>query len=311
MLEPLAWVTLLAATNIDRILEEVKTSQPTLLVIDSIQTLYDAQYPSTPGSIVQVRECAIRLQHLAKQSGLSIVLVGHITKEGTVAGPRTLEHLVDVVLYLEGESHQRLRLLRAVKNRFGDSSETGIFSMEETGMVEVTNPAAYLLNERVQGAGSVLSVIQEGSRPMLIEVQALTVRSVFGYPKRTASGFDVNRLQLLLAVLQRRAGIDLSDHDVYLNIVGGVKVRDTTIDAAVCVALASAKKDMPTPERACILGEVGLAGEIRTVSAEERCRKEVADLGYTPVVFCNSIRALINNVLNSREDRSTTPSIPQ
>jgi DNA repair protein RadA/Sms len=274
-------IHVLAATNVEHVQSAVEKSLPTLVVIDSIQTMYDPAYPSTPGSIVQVRETALRIQRLAKQTGVPVVLVGHITKEGTVAGPRTLEHLVDVVLYLEGESSQQLRILRAVKNRFGDISETGIFAMEEQGMQEVTNPSGFLLAERVHAPGSVLSAVLEGSRPMLIEVQALTTPSVFGYPRRTASGFDLNRLNLLLAVLQKRAGINLAASDVFVNVVGGLKTKDPAVDAAVCVALASAHTEKTLPENLCIIGEVGLAGEIRRVSQQERRIKEVENLGYS------------------------------
>lgn len=273
-------IQIFAATDVQQVQAVVEETPPALLVIDSIQTMYDAAFPSTPGSIVQVRETAIRIQQLAKRLQIPVVLVGHITKEGTIAGPRTLEHLVDVVLYLEGESGHDLRVLRAVKNRFGDATETGLFLMAEAGLQEVENPSGFLLQERVEAPGSVLTVVMEGSRPVLIEVQALTVPTVFGNPRRTASGFDLNRLHLLLAVLQRRAGIDLSAHDVYVNIVGGLKVKDPGIDAAVCLALASAARGMVLPAKLALVGELGLAGEIRRVSNQERREKEVQTLGY-------------------------------
>jgi len=274
-------IHILASTNVDSIQALVENQPPQLLIIDSIQTMYDPAFPSTPGSLVQVRETAIRIQQLAKRLGIPVILVGHITKEGTVAGPRTLEHLVDVVLYLEGESQHELRILRGVKNRFGDVSEAGLFSMGERGLEEVSNPGSFLLQERVQAPGSVLTAVLEGSRPILIEIQALTSPTIFGYPRRTASGFDLNRLNLLLAVLQRRAGVDLSNHDVFVNVVGGLKVKDPAVDAAVCLALASARFSKAVPENLCVLGEVGLAGEIRSVAQQERRQKEVTQLGYT------------------------------
>lgn len=290
-------IHLLPTTNVETIQATIEKTDPALVIVDSIQTMYDPQFPSSPGSIVQVRESAIRIQHVAKSLGVPVVLVGHITKEGTVAGPRTLEHLVDVVLYLEGDTQQTLRILRAVKNRFGDISEAGIFSMEDKGMVEVTDPSRFLLSERVQSPGSVLAAIIEGTRPMLIEVQALTTPTVFGYPRRTASGFDLNRLNLLLAVLQRRVHIDLSSHDVFINIVGGLSVKDPAVDAAVCVALASAYKDVVLSPTLCVLGEVGLAGEIRKVIYQERRIKEVQSLGYQVVDSVKDLAQLVQKVV--------------
>ena len=286
-------IQLLAATDVDVILHTIETTKPVFCVIDSIQTMYDAAYPSTPGSIVQVRETALKLQASAKRLGIPLVLVGHITKEGTIAGPRTLEHLVDVVLYLEGESERSLRLLRAAKNRFGDVSEVGIFAMEEQGMVEVPDPGRFLLSERIAAPGSVLTAVLEGTRPMLIEVQALTTPTVFGNPRRTASGFDLNRLNLLLAVLQKRAGVNLSSQDVFVNVVGGLKVRDPAVDAAVCTALASAYADKTVAEGVCVIGEVGLSGELRRVTGEARRIKEIRGLGYDVPEGIKSIRQLI------------------
>lgn len=292
-------IQLLSATNVERVTQIIERDLPAMVVIDSIQTMYHPEFPSTPGSIVQVRECALLLQQLAKRSGVPLILVGHITKDGTVAGPRLLEHLVDVVLYLEGETGQSLRILRAVKNRFGDISQTGIFSMEEQGMVEVSNPSRFLLTERVKAPGSVLSAVMEGNRPILIEVQALTTPSLFGYPRRTASGFDLNRLNLLLAVLQKRAGINLSTQDVFVNIVGGLKIKDPAIDAAVCLALISAFKEVALPEKMCVIGEVGLVGELRRVSGEERRLKEIKGLGYEVPPGQKSLSALIASLITA------------
>ena len=290
-------IQLLAATDVDAVIATIQAVKPVFCVIDSIQTMYDSSYPSTPGSIVQVRESALKLQAVAKALAIPLVLVGHITKEGTIAGPRTLEHLVDVVLYLEGESERSLRLLRAAKNRFGDVSEVGIFAMEEQGMVEVPDPGRFLLSERIVAPGSVLTAVLEGTRPMLIEVQALTTPTVFGNPRRTASGFDLNRLNLLLAVLQKRASVNLSSQDVFVNVVGGLKVRDPAVDAAVCVALASAHADKAISEGVCIMGEVGLSGEIRRVTAEARRIKEIRGLGYTVPENIKSIRELIQKTV--------------
>jgi DNA repair protein RadA/Sms len=287
---------LLAATDVHAVQAAIDEQQPDLLIIDSIQTMYDPAFPSTPGSIVQVRETAIRIQQMAKGRGLSVVLIGHITKEGTVAGPRTLEHVVDVVLYLEGEAEHNLRILRSVKNRFGDANETGLFDMAEEGLVEVANPAQFLLRERLEAPGSVLTAVLEGSRPLLIEVQALTTPSVFGYPRRTASGFDVNRLNLLIAVLQRRTNTDLTNQDVFVNIVGGLKVKDPAIDAAVCCALASSWTGVSLPEKLCILGEVGLSGEIRSVTQQQRREREVKQLGYSLPATARQLPALLQSL---------------
>ena len=290
-------IHVLASTDAIHVQTEIEKTKPALVVIDSIQTMYDSAFPSTPGSIVQVREGAIRFQQLAKRLHVPLVLVGHITKEGTVAGPRTLEHLVDVVLYLEGEPEHDLRVLRAVKNRFGDATETGLFTMGELGLEEVTNPSTLLLQERVEAPGSVLTMVMEGSRPVLVEVQALTVPTVFGNPRRTASGFDSNRLNLLLAVLQRRANVDLSNQDVYINIVGGLRLKDPAIDAAVCVALASARQEKAVNPQLVVMGELGLAGEIRRVSKQDRREKEAQQLGYTVPPTMRQLQELIRVVL--------------
>lgn len=289
-----ATLQLAAESDVNTIESLIIETKPAFVIVDSIQTAYDPAFPSTPGSIVQVRETAIRLQQIAKRAGIPVILVGHITKEGTVAGPRTLEHLVDVVLYLEGDGEHDLRVLRAVKNRFGDVSETGLFTMTEQGLQEVRNPTSFLLQERIEAPGSVLSVVLEGSRPVLIEIQALTVPTVFGYPRRTASGIDLNRLNLLLAVLQRRANVDLSNHDVFVNIVGGLKVKDPGVDAAVCVALASARSERPLASETVLLGEVGLAGELRKVARQDRREKEVAQLGYKLVHGQRTLQQLIH-----------------
>jgi DNA repair protein RadA/Sms len=289
-------IHLLAATEVGQVEAAVREVRPSLTIVDSIQTMHDPQFPSTPGSIVQVRESAMRLQQLAKQLALPLIMVGHITKEGTVAGPRTLEHLVDAVIYLEGEPERDLRVLRSVKNRFGSVNEVGLFVMDGKGLREVSNPAQYLLEERVAAPGTVLTAIMEGTRPVLIEVQALTVPSAFGYPRRTASGFDLNRLNLLLAVLQRRAGVNLTQQDVFVNIVGGLKVKDPSVDLAVCAALASAAQGETLPEKLCVIGEVGLAGEVRRAWQQERREKMVRELGYQVVPFRRELQGVLRNL---------------
>jgi len=285
-------VTILNTTNVQEVAAAF-AEHPALVVIDSIQTMADPDLSSTPGSMVQVRESALRLQHAAKQHHVPTLLVGHITKEGTVAGPRTLEHLVDAVLYLEGDPMHALRLLRSAKNRFGDASEVGLFTMGEEGLVVVDNPGDFLLSERTKAAGSILSCVLEGTRPMLVEVQALVSPTVFGNPRRTGSGFDTNRLHLLLAVLQQRAGCDLSSYDVYINVVGGVHSKDPGLDAAVCVAVASARSGVVLGEHDVVVGEVGLGGEVRSVRQGERRKKELERLGYT-LKTARSVRQLIS-----------------
>ncbi len=273
-------VEILPAVDVVQVEKVARELKPQLLVIDSIQTMHDPAFPSTPGSLVQVRETALRLQRLAKTELLTTIFVGHLTKDGTVAGPRTLEHMVDVVMYLEGDPQHQLRVMRAVKNRFGDVAESGLFAMGDKGLKEVSNPGSFLLSERLQAPGSVLTAVLEGSRPVMIEIQALTTNSPYGSPRRTASGFDLNRLHLLIAVLQKHARLPLADQDVYLNVVGGLKVKDPAVDAAVCLAIASSVSGNIVPEKLCVFGEVGLAGEIRSVAGQSRRIKDVEKLGY-------------------------------
>lgn len=290
-------VDLFTETDVTLICDQLMTHKPSLAIIDSIQTLYDPQFPSTPGSIIQVRECALRIQQTAKATGIPIVIVGHVTKEGGVAGPRTLEHLVDVVLYLEGERHRGARVLRTVKNRFGATDEVGIFEMQEQGLIPVDNPSGFLLAERqVDTPGSAIGVTLEGTRPLLVEIQSLTNATVFGYPKRTASGFDLNRLNVLIAVLQKRAGINLSNQDVYINVVGGLQLREPAIDLAVIMSLVSAKKNAPIPSGFAFFGEVGLSGEIRSVNQLNAREKEAARLGFGHTVTAKTISQAITHV---------------
>ncbi|HLB95903.1 MAG TPA: DNA repair protein RadA [Patescibacteria group bacterium] len=280
--------------DLEQIVGAIGKEKPPVAIIDSIQTVYSADFPSTPGSLVQVRECALRLQQLAKSSSSAIILVGHVTKEGNVAGPRTLEHLVDIVLYLEGERFHDQRILRGVKNRFGATSEIGIFKMTEYGLSEVINPSEVFLAERLKNVpGNVVTATIEGSRPLLVEVQALLVPTVFGYPQRRTSGFDLNRLQLLLAILQKRAGLNLASQDVFINIVGGIKIFEPAVDLAVALAVAGALKGKSLDWRLCAFGEIGLSGEIRRVSMESKRKDEAKRLGFEKFIQAKTIEESI------------------
>lgn len=276
----------LSEMNVDNITTTIRENKPGLVIIDSIQTMLSGDISSMAGSITQVREAAYKLIELAKSYNIPIILVGHVTKEGNVAGPKTLEHLVDVVLYLEGDRYHSFRILRSVKNRFGSTNEVGVFEMKENGLVEVKNPAGLFLAERKVGApGSVVTATLEGNRSFLVEVQGLTSRTVFGYPKRTASGYDVNRLQLLIAVLTKRAGLKLHDRDVYLNIVGGFKIKEPAVDLAVCLSVASSFLNKTLDPEMIVLGEVGLAGEVRSISQLTRRISEAKKLGFKKILL--------------------------
>lgn len=284
----------LAETNISYISELIQKGKPDLVIIDSIQTMYHENFPSTPGSIVQVRESALFLQKIAKGLHIPMIFVGHSTKEGAVAGPRTLEHLVDTVFYLEGDRYKGTRILRGIKNRFGPTDEIGIFEMEGSGLKEILNPSELFLEERIDSPGSVVTAALEGSRPLLVEIQALTTTTVFGYPRRTASGFDVNRLQLLLAVLTNKAKLALQNQDVYVNVVGGFQLKEPAVDLAVAMAIVSSFKNKPISNKPCIFGEVGLSGEIRTVPQAEKRVKEAKRLGYDKLPAVNNINEVID-----------------
>ena len=255
---------------------------PDYMIVDSIQTMYKPDVPSAPGSVSQVRGCASQLMYLAKTSGCAMFLVGHVTKEGAIAGPRVLEHMVDVVLYFEGDRQHAYRMLRAVKNRFGSINELGLFEMRERGMVEVANPGEMLLSRRAHGSsGSVVLCALEGTRPMLVDLQALVARSPLGMPRRTVDGLDTGRVALLLAVLEKRAGLRLFDQDVFVNVAGGLTLAEPAADLALALAVASSLKDAPVPEGWVVFGEIGLAGEVRGVGQVERRLSECARLGFT------------------------------
>jgi len=271
----------LPETSLQQILEQIERMKPGFVVVDSVQAIYSEDLESSAGSVSQVRECAAALQRLAKSLIVPIFLVGHVTKSGVIAGPRVLEHIVDTVLYLEGDRFHSYRLLRAVKNRFGSTNEVGVFSMEEQGLAEVTNPSEAFLAERLPSAsGSAIAVTMEGTRPILVEIQALASTTSFGLPRRTANGVDLNRLLLLVAVLSKRVGIRLGDQDVFVNVVGGLRITEPAADLAVALAIASSVRDAPVAADMAIIGEVGLSGELRSVSQTERRLIEAARLGF-------------------------------
>jgi DNA repair protein RadA/Sms len=271
----------LAETDLDRIIAAAEKTLPGLLIVDSIQTVVVDEITSAAGSVSQVRECTARLIQWAKPRQLPVLIVGHVTKEGTIAGPRVLEHMVDAVLYLEGDRYHQYRILRAVKNRFGSTDEVGVFEMADIGLREVRNPSEAFLEERASNAaGSTVAVTMEGSRPILVEVQALTSATAFGLPRRSANGLDTNRLQLLVAVLQKRVGLPLGTQDIYANVVGGLRIAEPAADLAVAIAVASSFKDRLVDPRTVAIGEIGLSGELRSVNQLERRLSEAARLGF-------------------------------
>jgi len=271
-----------AEINLEKVLAVLKSERPQIVVIDSIQTVYSATLQSAPGSVAQVRECAAQLTLTAKQSGTSMVFIGHVTKEGALAGPRVLEHMVDTVLYFDGDTHSRFRLIRAFKNRYGAVNELGVFSMEEKGLKGVSNPSALFLSQHEgEVAGSCVMVTQEGTRPMLVEIQALVDEAHAPNPRRLSVGLEQNRLALLLAVLHRHTGIACFDQDVFVNAVGGVKIVEPAADLAVLMAVVSSLKNRPLPHKLVVFGEVGLAGEVRPVQRGQERLKEAAKLGFT------------------------------
>ena len=282
---------LVTETNLGAIFEHIAAIKPHLLIVDSIQTTYIPELDSSAGSVSQVRECASRLRELAKSNGTAVFLIGHVTKEGAIAGPRILEHIVDTVLYLEGDRFQTYRLLRGVKNRFGATSEVGVFEMIERGMVEVPNPSEAFLAERMVNApGSAIAVTMEGTRPLLVEIQGLTSPTAFGNPRRTANGVDFNRLLLTVAVLTRRVGLRLGEQDVFANVVGGIQVDEPAADLATAVALASSYRDQPVRADTVLIGEVGLSGELRMVGQMSARLREAAKLGFRNAVVPRRLR---------------------
>jgi DNA repair protein RadA/Sms len=282
---------LVTETNLEIILNHISEVKPDLLIVDSIQTVYLSNMDSSAGSVSQVRECSSQLRELAKTSGISVFVIGHVTKEGTIAGPRVLEHIVDTVLYLEGDRFQAYRLLRSVKNRFGATSEVGVFEMREGGLTEVTNPSEAFLAERmINAAGSAIAVTMEGTRPILVEVQGLTSPTQFGNARRTANGVDFNRLLLITAVLTRRVGLKLSEQDVFVNVVGGLQIDEPAADLAVAAAIASSWRDIPVKADSVLIAEIGLAGELRLPGQLQARLREAQKLGFKTAVVPKALR---------------------
>ena len=277
---------LLCETNLEVIREVIERRKPDVVVIDSIQTMFHEDVSSAPGSVSQVRESTNILMQIAKGMGVSIFIVGHVTKEGNVAGPRVLEHMVDTVLYFEGDRHASYRILRAVKNRFGSTNEIGVFEMRQNGLVEVENPSEYMLSGKPENAsGSVVACSMEGTRPILLEIQALVARTNFGMPRRTAAGTDYNRVNLLMAVLEKRLGMNLGNCDAYVNIAGGIKMNEPAIDLGIVMALVSSYRNRPIDEKTIVFGEVGLSGEVRAVNMPEQRVAEAKKLGFETCIL--------------------------
>ena len=277
---------LLCETNLEMIRTAIEKQKPDMVVIDSIQTMYSEEVTSAPGSVSQVRESTNVFMQLAKGMNIAVFIVGHVTKEGTVAGPRVLEHMVDTVLYFEGDRHASYRILRSVKNRFGSTNEIGVFEMRKEGLIEVENPSEFMLSGKPENAsGSVVACAMEGTRPMLMEIQALVCRSNFGMPRRTAAGIDYNRVNLLMAVLEKRVGLPLSNYDAYVNIAGGIRMNEPAIDLGVIMAVASSYKNKPVAEDMIVFGEVGLSGEVRAVTMPEQRVAEARKLGFKTCVL--------------------------
>ena len=282
-------IFLSAENNLDIIAATIDSLNPEVVIIDSIQTVFCADITSAPGSVSQVRESAAKLMRIAKTKNISIAIVGHVTKEGSIAGPRVLEHIVDTVLYFEGERHLSFRLLRAVKNRFGSTNEMGVFEMKDVGLIEVTNPSKLFLSGRPQNAsGSVIICIMEGTRPMLVEVQSLIAGTNYGMPRRMATGIDFNRVNMIIAVLEKRVGMHLQNSDSYVNVVGGIKIQETAADLGVAVAVASSFRNKPISNDIVVIGEVGLAGEIRSISHIEKRISEAMNLGFSKCIIPKS-----------------------
>ncbi len=291
------YLFVVSETSLEKILQDIQTLRPSTVVIDSIQTVYSSELPSTPGSISQVREASSRLLYLAKHLSIPIFLVGHVTKEGFIAGPKVLEHMVDTVLYIEGEANHAFRILRAVKNRFGSTNEIGVFEMKDSGLVEVINPSEFFLSERTHlASGSVVMPSIEGSRPILIELQALVVPTNLGVPRRMAQGLDVQRVSLLIAVMEKRLGVHLFSHDIFLNIAGGMRVAEPGADLSVIAAISSSFRDQVIDPEIAIFGEVGLGGEVRGVSQSENRVKEAMRLGFKRILLPKANQEKIKGV---------------
>lgn len=284
----------LSETNIENIEENILSINPKLVIIDSIQTMYSEDITSAAGSVSQVREITAKIMRTCKENAITTILIGHVTKDGNIAGPRVLEHMVDTVLYLEGERYFSYRMLRGVKNRFGSTNEIGMFEMQSEGLVEITDPSKVLISERDENpSGSVIVATMEGTRPLLVEFQALTTPTIFGMPRRTANGIDYNRLSVLLAVLEKKVGLNLGNQDVYLNVVSGLKINEPAIDLGIISATVSSFKNLPIDTKTVVLGEVGLTGEIRSVNLIEKRLKEAEKLGFKKCIIPESNKKLL------------------
>ena len=287
-------ILFLGETDIDIIDQNIEELNPKLVIIDSMQTMYSEDISSAPGSVSQVREITSRIIKICKSRKITTIIIGHVTKDGNIAGPRVLEHMVDTVLYIEGERYFSYRMIRGVKNRFGSTNEVGMFEMQEKGMVEITNPSSILISEREDNpSGSVVVATVEGTRPLLVELQALVTQSVFGLPRRTANGIDYNRLTLLVAVMEKKAGFMLGNQDVYLNVVGGLKVNEPALDLGIILATASSFKNVSIPKGVIALGEVGLTGEVRTINMMEKRLKEAERLGFKKCIIPENNKKLL------------------
>ncbi len=287
-------ILFLGETDIDIIDQNIEELNPKLVIIDSMQTMYSEEISSAPGSVSQVREITSRIMKICKSRKITTIIIGHVTKDGNIAGPRVLEHMVDTVLYIEGERYFSYRMIRGVKNRFGSTNEVGMFEMQEKGMVEITNPSSILISERDDNpSGSVVVATVEGTRPLLVELQALVTQSVFGLPRRTANGIDYNRLTLLVAVMEKKAGFMLGNQDVYLNVVGGIKVNEPALDLGIILATASSFKNVSIPKGVIALGEVGLTGEVRTINMMEKRLKEAERLGFKKCIIPENNKKLL------------------
>lgn len=289
-------ILFLGETDIDIIADSIKEVNPKLVIIDSIQTMYSDEISSAAGTVSQVREITARIMKICKQENITTIIIGHVTKDGNIAGPRVLEHMVDTVLYLEGERYFSYRILRGVKNRFGSTNEVGMFEMQNEGMVEITNPSSILISEREDNpAGSVIVASMEGTRPLLIELQALTTPTVFGMPRRTANGIDYNRLTVLMAVLEKKANLNLGSQDVYLNVVSGIKISEPAIDLGIALAVASSFKNISIPKDLVAIGEIGLTGEVRSVNMIDKRLKEAEKLGFKRCIIPENNKKLLKD----------------
>ena len=290
-------IMFLSETDIDNIENQIEKIEPEFVIIDSIQTMYSDEITSSAGSVSQVREITSRIMKMCKQKGITTIIIGHVTKDGNIAGPRVLEHMVDTVLYIEGERYFSYRILRGVKNRFGSTNEIGMFEMADEGLIEIKDPSSILISdkENMDSAGTIVTVSIEGTRPLLVELQALVTQSFFGMPRRNAIGIDYNRLTLLAAVLEKVSRVSLGNQDIYLNVVGGLKINEPALDLGICLSIISSYKNIPIDKKVVAIGEVGLTGEIRNINMIDKRIKEAEKLGYNKILIPESNKKLLKN----------------